>query len=116
MSAEKILQEADPSIKEFDIQCFYPEPHEPHLSFLVWYQGGDGKNRWADGTIDNPAADTAKALTDYVLSYQTPFVRDNWFRIEVSTPQHQAYGKIDGGYGRMLVTRELPAMVKSPRP
>ena len=57
--------------------------------------------------LKNNAASTPEEMISDVLHWVTDFVRRQWIRIEVTTPQNTHYGRIDGGYGRFLATRRF---------
>ncbi len=105
---EALRVESDKSVrKHVTIVQFFDEvqQHARMIEFLLWFKSADGNNRYTQGTLHNIAIESPHDLIEYVLRYQTSFVRQQWFLLEVSTLSHQSYGTISGGVGILQSVR-----------
>lgn len=84
---------------------------ETHLEYTLWFVSASGRNRWLNGKIDWNKFESPDDLLNYILQYQTAFVNQQWFRLEVCVPNRNHYGWLESGFikdtGILLVTRQI---------
>ena len=106
----------------------YKPKGEPILNFfiregvLTWSDDNPNTYRVLDSALVNMrtfyAADSAEEQIKYVLRWQTPFVQNNWLRLEVMVPNRDAYGNLQAGWmgdtGVLLATRQASPVPDNP--
>lgn len=84
--------------------------HDTHLEFTLWFRTVEGRTAWKNGVVGFELFETAEGQIEHVMRHQTPFVKANWFRLEVMVPNRDRHGNIQPGYiqdiGVILATRE----------
>lgn len=84
--------------------------HDSHLEYTLWFKNASGGSSWRNGSVEFALyADSADQIR-HVMQWQTPFVRENWTRLEIMVPNRDASGNIRPGWiqdtGVLLATRE----------
>jgi hypothetical protein len=82
-----------------------------HFTYVLAFRNADGGTTLLDGALNPVVSDPLEDMHKLVLRHQTPFVQENWIRIEVAIPNRGQYGNIVGGWIQDTVffcaTREL---------
>ena len=77
----------------------------------VYYTASDGSTKWHDGVYYNKQ--TSEKLLNSILNLQTEYVKNNWQRVEVTTPTTNYYGTIQGGHKVMLAVKKSEKMTEN---
>ena len=105
---------------QITIHVFRPKGWKPdsHIEYTLWFKTADDRIQAIGGTLKFKLFDSAEEQIKYVLRWQTPFVQNNWLRLEVMVPNRDAYGNLQAGWmgdtGVLLATRQASPVPDNP--
>ena len=105
---------------QITVHMFRPKGWKPdtHIDYTLWFKTADNRIRATGGTLKFKLFDSVEEQIKYVLRWQTPFVQNNWLRLEVMVPNRDAYGRIQAGWisdkGVLLATRQASPVPDNP--
>ena len=83
---------------------------DTHLEYTLWFKNASAGSSWINGSVEFALYTEAVDQIEHVVRAQTPFVRENWYRLEIMVPNRDTYGNIRPGWvkdtGVLLATRE----------
>ena len=105
---------------QITIHVFRPKGWKPdtHIEYTLWFKTADDRIQAIGGALKFKLFDSVEEQIKYVLRWQTPFVQNNWLRLEVMVPNRDAYGNLQAGWigdkGVLLATRQASPVPDNP--
>ena len=102
------------------IHVFRPKGWKPdtHIEYTLWFKTADDRIQAIGGALKFKLFDSVEEQIKYVLRWQTPFVQNNWLRLELMVPNRDAYGNLQAGWmgdtGVLLATRQASPVPDNP--